>query len=49
MLYYAYEMPWMVANPKHWSYPREFYAGLTRQQRQLFHGFVFDPPEDRWC
>ena len=48
MLYYAYELPWMVANPEHWSYSREFYAGLTSQQRQLFHGFVFDPKEDRW-
>ena len=48
MLYYAYELPWMVANPEHWSYPREFYDGLTPLQRQLFHGFVFEPPEDRW-
>ena len=48
MLYYAYELPWMVANPEHWSYSNEFYAGLTPQQRLLFHGFVFDPPEDRW-
>mgnify|MGYP001284669713 FL=1 len=48
MLYYAYELPWMLANPEHWSYPKEFYAGLTPEQRQLFHGFVFDPPEDRW-
>ena len=48
MLYYAYELPWMVANPESWRYSRKFYAGLTEQQRQLFHGFVFDPPEDRW-
>ena len=48
MLYYAYEHPWMVANPEHWSYSKTFYNSLSPDQRRLFHGFVFDPPEDRW-
>ncbi len=48
MLYYAYEHPWMVANPEHWGYSKRFYASLSPEQRQLFHGFAFDPPEDRW-
>jgi ectoine hydroxylase len=48
MLYYAYEQPWMVANPEHWSYSKKFYNSLSPDQRQLFHGFVFDPPEHRW-
>ena len=48
MLYYAYELPWMVANPEHWSYSPEFYRALSDQRRAFFHGFVFDPPEDRW-
>ncbi len=48
MLYYAYEQPWMVANPEHWQYEKEFYHRLTPAQRRLFHGFVFAPPEDRW-
>ncbi|MBH40983.1 MAG: hypothetical protein CL790_07115 [Chloroflexi bacterium] len=47
LLYYAYERPWMVGNEEHWQYPPEFYAGLTPERRKLFHGFVFDPPEDR--
>mgnify|MGYP001157892639 FL=1 len=48
MLYYAYEHPWMVASQEHWSYPREFYNNLSPERRKLFHGFVFDPPEQRW-
>lgn len=49
ILYYAYEHPWMVASQEHWSYPKEFYnQRLSSEQRQLFHGFVFDPPEQRW-
>ena len=48
MLYYAYEHGFMLGNPEHWGYSKEFYAGLTPEQRLLFHGFVFDPPEWRW-
>ncbi|MEZ4683303.1 MAG: phytanoyl-CoA dioxygenase family protein [Caldilineaceae bacterium] len=49
ILYYAYEHPWMVASQEHWSYPKAFYnERLSLEQRQLFHGFVFDPPEARW-
>lgn len=49
MLYYAYEHPWMVASEEHWGYPKEFYnSQLSPDQRKLFHGFVFDPPEQRW-
>jgi ectoine hydroxylase-related dioxygenase (phytanoyl-CoA dioxygenase family) len=49
MLYYAYEHPWMVASQEHWSYSKEFYnRRLSPAQRKLFHGFVFDPPEQRW-
>ena len=48
LLYYAYEHPWMVANPEHWKYPDEFYAGLSPERRKFFHGFVFTPKEDRW-
>ena len=48
LLYYAYELPWMVGNPEHWKYPATFYNGLSPERRALFHGFVFDPPEDRW-
>jgi hypothetical protein len=48
MLYYAYEHPWMIASQEHWGYSKEFYAGLSPEQRRLFHGFVFDPPEQRW-
>ena len=48
MLYYAYEHPWMVGSMEHWGYPKSFYEGLSAQQRALFHGFVFDPPEQRW-
>jgi ectoine hydroxylase len=48
MLYYAYEHPWMIASQEHWGYPPAFYAGLSAAQRRFFHGFVFDPPEQRW-
>jgi len=48
MLYYAYEHPWMVASQEHWGYSPAFYAALSPEQRQYFHGFVFDPPELRW-
>lgn len=49
MLYYAYEHPWMIASQEHWGYPKEFYnRRLSLAQRKLFHGFVFDPPEQRW-
>lgn len=48
LLYYAFEHPWMLASTAHWNYSREFYNHrLTPAQRQLFHGFVFDPPELR--
>jgi len=48
MLYYAYEHPWMMASAEHWGYPKEFYNRLSPEQRSLFHGFLFDPPELRW-
>jgi ectoine hydroxylase len=48
ILYYAYEHPWMVASQEHWGYPQHFYNQLTAAQRTFFHGFVFDPPEQRW-
>lgn len=49
MLYYAYEHPWMIASQEHWGYPKPFYnLKLSTEQRKFFHGFVFDPPEQRW-
>lgn len=49
ILYYAYEHPWMSASQEHWGYAQEFYnQRLSPDQRKLFHGFVFDPPEQRW-
>ena len=49
MLYYAYEHPWMMASQEHWGYPKRFYNHrLSSQQRAFFHGFLFDPPEQRW-
>ena len=48
MLYYAYEHPWMIASQEHWGYPSEFYNRLSPARRKLFHGFLFDPPEQRW-
>ena len=49
MLYYCYEHPWMVASQEHWGYSKEFYnQRLSPARRKLFHGFVFDPPEQRW-
>jgi hypothetical protein len=49
MLYYAYEHPWMIGAQGHWGYSKDFYnRQLTPAQRKLFHGFVFDPPEQRW-
>lgn len=48
MLYYAYEHPWMVGSMEHWKYPKEFYNSLSSERRKFFHGFVFDPPEERW-
>jgi hypothetical protein len=49
MLYYAFEHPWMIASQEHWGYTQEFYnRRLSPAQRKLFHGFVFDPPEQRW-
>jgi len=48
MLYYGYEHPWMLANMAHWNYSKTFYnKKLTPAQRRFFHGFVFDPPEQR--
>lgn len=48
MLYYAYEHPWMIASQEHWGYPQEFYNALSPERRSFFHGFLFDPPEQRW-
>jgi hypothetical protein len=48
MLYYAYEHPWMIASQEHWGYRQEFYNALSPERRKLVHGFVFDPPEQRW-
>lgn len=48
MLYYAYEHPWMMASQEHWGYSPEFYNALSPERRKLFHGFLFDPPEQRW-
>ena len=48
MLYYAYEHPWMIASQEHWGYSQGFYNSLSSDRRKLFHGFVFDPPEQRW-
>ena len=48
MLYYAYEHPWMIASQEHWGYPGQFYNRLPPARRKLFHGFLFDPPEQRW-
>jgi ectoine hydroxylase len=48
MLYYAYEHPWMLASQEHWGYCPEFYNALPPERRRLFHGFLFDPPEQRW-
>lgn len=48
ILYYAYEHPWMIASQEHWGYPKEFYNALAPERRAYFHGFVFDPPEQRW-
>jgi hypothetical protein len=48
MLYYGYEHPWMMASTAHWNYSKSFYnERLTEAQRPFFHGFVFDPPEQR--
>ena len=49
MLYYAYEVPWIMGNPEHWSYQPGFYNALSPERRKLFHGFVFDPPEYRFA
>ncbi len=48
MLYYAYEHPWMIASQEHWGYRSKFYNSLSPARRKLFHGFLFDPPEQRW-
>ena len=49
LLYYAYEQPWMVGSHQHWGYSKDFYNDrLAPEQRKLFHGFLFDPPEERW-
>ena len=48
MLYYAYEHPWMIASQEHWGYTGEFYNNLSPARRKLFHGFLFNPPEQRW-
>ena len=49
MLYYAYEHPWMIGSQEHWGYSKGFYnSRLSPEQRKLFHGFLFDPPEQRW-
>lgn len=48
MLYYGYEQPYMIANCAHWNYSKELYnKKLSPEQRRFFHGFVFDPPEQR--
>jgi ectoine hydroxylase len=48
ILYLAYEHPWMLGSSAHWNYSKAFYnERLTAEQRKLFHGFVFDPPEQR--
>lgn len=48
MLYYAYEHPWMIGSQEHWGYKPSFYNALSPERRKLFHGFLFDPPEQRW-
>ena len=48
ILYYAYEHPWMIASQEHWGYSKAFYNALSPERRAYFHGFVFDPPEQRW-
>jgi ectoine hydroxylase-related dioxygenase (phytanoyl-CoA dioxygenase family) len=48
IVYFAYDLPWMVSSAEHWSYPQTFYDSLSPKRRALFHGFVFDPPEHRW-
>jgi len=49
MVYYAYEHPWMIGAQGHWGYSKDFYnRQLSAEQRKLFHGFLFDPPEARW-
>lgn len=48
VLYYAYELPWMVGATEHWRYPKSFYNRLPAERRKFFHGFMFDPPENRW-
>ena len=48
MLYYAYEHPWMIASQEHWGYNQKFYNDLPTGRRHLFHGFLFNPPEQRW-
>ncbi|MEO6874344.1 MAG: phytanoyl-CoA dioxygenase family protein, partial [Opitutaceae bacterium] len=49
MLYYAYEHPWMVGSQEHWGYTKEFYnERLSPARQKFFHGFVFDPPQQRW-
>jgi len=48
ILYYAYEHPWMIASQEHWGYTKAFYNALSPERRAYFHGFVFDPPEQRW-
>ena len=43
------EKPWMVGSHQHWGYSKEFYNNrLSPEQRKLFHGFLFDPQEERW-
>jgi len=42
MLYYAYEQPWMMASPEPVCYTPSFYRGLSDQQKQMFHSFVFE-------
>ncbi len=42
------ELVTAVGSAAHWNYSKSFYnERLTTEQRKLFHGFVFDPPELR--
>jgi len=38
----------MIASQEHWGYTKAFYNALSPERRAYFHGFVFDPPEQRW-
>jgi hypothetical protein len=39
----------MLGSLAHWNYSRAFYnERLNPEQRKFFHGFLFDPPEQRF-